>query len=175
FRPLQHQTRYGMVAIDKPGMTVTSTVHTVLNVPWQEIERVELDPTHYLNKLLREVMLSGDPTMQIPSEIVYGFANCGHTFYSTFNSVFTLKGRLLRADLKYPSHLVMEGNGGQVWIRTPKSRREQMYHFLFHLRQTMRWLALNPIGQKTITREKEIARMLVSLPRRAAFVRSGDD
>src|SRR5438067_11814516 len=120
-------------------------------------------------------MLSGDPTLQIPSEIVYGFANCGHTFYSTFNSVFTLKGRLLRADLKYPSHLVMEGNGGQVWIRTPKSRREQMYHFLFHLRQTMRWLALNPFGQKTITSEKEIARMLVSLPRRAAFVRSGDD
>jgi hypothetical protein len=39
----------------------------------------------------------------------------------------------------------------------------------------MEHLAANPIGKQTSTSATNICQMLVQLPRRAAFVRSGDD
>jgi hypothetical protein len=50
-----------------------------------------------------------------------------------------------------------------------------MYHFLFHLRITMVHLAENPVGKKTSQSASEVAMMLTQLPKRAAFVRSGED
>ncbi len=39
----------------------------------------------------------------------------------------------------------------------------------------MRWLAAHPLGRKTTLSAFDIALMLTQLPRRAPFVRSGDD
>jgi hypothetical protein len=108
--------------------------------------------------------------MSIPYQAVYGFANCGRGFYSEFMYALN-KGNLLSGDIRYPRSLVV----GDRFIRTPMLGKEQMYHFLFHLRMTMRYLAENPIGKKTTLSSAEVARMLTELPRRAAFVRSGED
>ncbi len=50
-----------------------------------------------------------------------------------------------------------------------------MYHFLFHLRELMQYLAAHPIEKKTTPSMSEVAQMLSMLPRRAAFIRSGDE
>lgn len=49
-----------------------------------------------------------------------------------------------------------------------------MYHFVFHLRMVMHRLAEEPIGKATTPSTTDIGRMLTSLPKRAAFVHSGD-
>jgi hypothetical protein len=61
------------------------------------------------------------------------------------------------------------------WTRPPETGKEQMYHFLFHLRMTMAHLADNPLGKKSSQSASEVAAMLTQLPKRAAFVRSGED
>src|SRR6266516_2104845 len=77
---------------------------------------------------------------------------------------------------RFPNKLlVVEGADGLQWTRPPESRWEQLHHFLFHLRMTMAYLAVNPIGKKSTLSATDVAHMLTQLPKRAAFVRSGDD
>jgi hypothetical protein len=71
--------------------------------------------------------------------------------------------------------LVVEGKGGLRFTREPENGKEQLYHFLFHLRSTMCYLAESPLGKKSSLSASDVSRMLTLLPKRAAFVRSGED
>jgi hypothetical protein len=132
------------------------------------------DPTYWLDSLLYEVMRSGNPWLPIQPEIIQGFSNCGLGFYK---DAFTVghNDPLLQADVKFPRHLVVQaGDGSLRWTRKPDSGTEQMYHFVFHLRMVMMRLAEEPIGKATSASSSDVARMLTSLPNRAAFVRTAD-
>ncbi len=132
------------------------------------------DPTQSLNYLLYQVMRTGQDALPIPVEIVYGFSNCGRGFYSAFRHSLN-KRELLSYDIAFPPYLVVEGVNGLYWTRPPEGGKEGLYHFLFHLRMVMAHLAVNPIGKKSTVSSTEVAHMLTQLPRRAAFVRSGED
>lgn len=107
-------------------------------------------------------------------EIAKPGSNMGRGFYSTF--LYTLDKRtLLTLDIHYPTGLVVEGAKGLRFTRLPESNREQLYHFLFFLRSTMKHLAHYPIGKASALSTSEVARMLTGLPSRAAFVSSGED
>ncbi len=174
-RPLQSQKRSGQVEIKRPGFRAGSMPFWILNVKAPEEKPQVADPTPYLNHFLYEVMKTGGWGRPILPQIVYGFANCGRSFYSQFLYALN-KGTLLTDKISYPHPLVVEtGNGGLRWTRPPDSGKEQLYHFLFHLRATMKHLAENPLGKRSTLSASEVASMLTQLPRRAAFVRSGDD
>lgn len=129
------------------------------------------DPTPYLNHLLYDVMVTGDARKAIPFDAMIGFSNCGRGFFTY--------GRNARDELYmniiYPQHLVVDTPVGPRWSRAPESAREQFYHFIFYLRQTLEYLARNPIGKVSATTPAEVSRMLTQLPRRSAFVKSGED
>lgn len=164
-RPLQSQKRGGKVDIN--GTHLTYDV-------WHGAKMREVyvaDPTPYLDSLLYEVMRTGNPELPIPYEAMIGFANCGRGFYT--------QGRLVSNDMlgpqvNFPPALVVQFGDGYRWTRPPESGREQLYHFLFHLRMTMISLAEEPIGKKSAPSTTVVANMLTQLPRRAAFVRSGE-
>src|SRR5206468_4612046 len=108
---------------------------------------------------------------------IEGFSNCGKGFFIAWDSQKKeSKAWHLSADVRYPEELISETADQRVrWLRPPKNSYEQFYHFLFFLRRTMFHLSHNPIGKKTTQTPAEIAQMLASLPRRAVFVRSGED
>ncbi len=132
------------------------------------------DPTLYLNSLLYQVMKTGDAFLPIPLDAVRGFANCGHGFYKQSIGLDP-RDPLLLGNVRFPPALVVQTpNGGLRWTRRPEGGTEQLYHFIFHLRMVMQRLADQPIGKTTAASTADVGRMLTSLPRRAAFVRSGD-
>lgn len=133
------------------------------------------EPTPWLDSLLYQVMRSGDPTLSIPREIVRGFANCGRRFFPQVRTISN-GDILLSPSVCFPEHLVAETADGSLrWMRLPEGGREQLYHLLFHLRMTMAYLAAAPIGKKSTPGTSAVGQMLTQLPRRAAFVRSGED
>jgi hypothetical protein len=132
------------------------------------------DPTHRLDSLLYEVMQSGNPWLPIPPEVVEGFSNCGYGFYKQAYGI-GYNDPLLQADAKFPRHLVVQASDGSLrWTRKPDSGNDQLFHFVFHLRMLMLSLSEEPIGKATSASPAEVAKMLTSLPNRAAFVRSAD-
>lgn len=136
--------------------------------------RQVIDPTVRLNNLLYETMRESNPSLPIPREVVLGFSTCGYGFYGIARGLAHDDFRL-RADFPFPKHLVGEHASGMTyWTRRPESAGEQLLHFIFHLRMAMIQLATRPIGKVTTTGPAEVAKMLSQLPRRAAFVRSGD-
>lgn len=166
-RPLQMHKRGNKVDIE--GLQTTWDI-------WHGLERQNLyvaDPTPYLDNLLYQVMRSGDSTLPIPWDAAAGFANCGRGF---FTAVKWSKGSVdLTNNVPFPPHLVVETGQGPRWTRPPENAKEQFYHFIFHLRMVMRYLAAHPIGKVTSATATDVAQMLTNLPKRAAFVRSGDD
>lgn len=134
-------------------------------------EIVVADPTPYLDNLLYETMRTGNPMLPIPYEVVIGFSRCGRGFYGHAR---TISHAELTQKLRYPSHLVVPDGTTRRWTRPPESSMEQMAHFLFHLRMTMRYLAEKPIGKKSAPSTTVVGQMLTQLPRRAAFARTGD-
>jgi hypothetical protein len=132
------------------------------------------DPTWQLDNLLYETMRSGNAALPIPPEVVTGFSNCGKQFFKAAMSLYP-GCPVLQADATFPKELVGQAaNGSTYWTRKPESGTEQLYHFVFHLRMVMQLLAADPIGKATFTSPTEVAKMLTSLPRRSAFVRSAD-
>lgn len=129
------------------------------------------DPTPYLDNLLYQVMRTGNPMLPIPYEVVIGFSRCGRGFYGHARTISQAE---LTQELRYPPHLVIPNGKTQRWTRPPESSMEQMYHFLFHLRLTMQYLAEEPIGKKNAPSTTVVGQMLTQLPHRAAFARSGD-
>ncbi len=172
-RPLKHHKHGNKIEIVRPGFRWGHIPYRVLSVSPPEGNPEVFDPVPDLNHLLRKVMHSGDFNVHIPSLVVYGFANCGKGFYSVFNKPF--KSRWLTPDIGYPAYLVVDSGDGLHWTRPPETSKEQLYHFLFHLRATMAYLAANPISTKTSDRPAEIAQLLTTLPHRHALVRSGTD
>jgi hypothetical protein len=170
-QPLQgHKRGAGRIEITNRG---APSVYEVLSGGRTEHVRVA-DPTHQLNLLLREVMLRGNPEVPLTPDIIRGFSNCGVGFYKAAMSVGP-RDILLKFDTKFPRHLVVLGTDGEpTWTRKPENGNEQLYHFVFHLRLLMMSLADNPIGKATTTSSSEVAKMLTSLPKRAAFVRTAD-
>jgi hypothetical protein len=168
-RPVQSQRKGGKVEILYPGINPLTMFAKAKPNPIVE------DPTLYLNNLLRQVMKTGDAAVPIPYQVMYGFANCGLSFYSAFYRAFN-KALLLSPDVEFPCPPVIEAPSGNLcWTRCPDNSKEQMYHFLFFLRATMCHLAEEPVGKKTIVSPSEVASMLTRTPRRTAFVRSGED
>jgi hypothetical protein len=79
---------------------------------------------------------------------------------------------------QFPASLVEKRGDNIRWIGKLgmlSDSMAQLYHFLFHLRIVMFVLADNPIGKESEASTADVGKMLNSLPRRAAFVRSGDD
>lgn len=131
------------------------------------------DPLPFLDGLLYEVMRNGNPHIAIPGEIARGFANGGQGFFAQARHVW--RNPALLPSFTFPQHLVVPAPTGLQWTRPPETAREQFLHFIFHLRQTMRYLAEHPIGKATVPHTSAIGQMLTRLPRRSAFVRSGED
>jgi len=174
-RPLQRHIRGGTIEITKPGFRLDHLWFYLLGVKPPDDKPVVPDPTPQLNYLLYEVMKSGYDTLPISIAITYGFANCGRGFFSAFRYLIGKK-TLLAGERRFPPYLVVErANGERRWTRAPEDGKEQLYHFLFFLRETMTYLANNPIGKKSTLSATDVAHMLTQLPRRAAFVRSGED
>jgi hypothetical protein len=132
------------------------------------------DPTPYLDSLLYQVTVSGNPWLDIPVNAVKGFGNSGKGFFKQARSLYDGDPDLTTA-VRFPRALIVPTHDGDLrWTRKPESGMEPLYHFIFHLRQLMAYLAANPIGKRTTLNPTDIGRMLANLPRRAAFVRSGD-
>ena len=166
-RPLQSHKRGGKVDIDGSHLTFD-----LWNGVKQKNDLYVSDPTPYLDNLLYQAMRLHDPDLDIPSEVMWGFSNCGRGFFNAARRSFNRD--LLNATLQYPPALVVPTNSGLQWTRLPESGMEQLYHFLFHLRMTMLLLAETPIGKKSTPSSTAVGQMLTNLPRRAAFVRSAE-
>lgn len=196
-RPVEHLLKYG--SEDAPVQTFIDTylrplhaqIHSgqveIKRLPWHEelvrktfnpesapVKPKTDDPTPYLNHLLYEVMKTGNSHQFIDPKIIYGYSNIGYGFYSAF--LYTLnKKDVLAWDFQYPHPMILSGANGPYCARRPETSKEQLYHFLFHLQTTMVYLSANPIGKKTTRSVSDIAHDLSSLPKRAAWVSSGED
>jgi hypothetical protein len=169
-RPLQGQRSGGKVKFEDTSISWKQLLWDgYRNTKGAMLQEVKVDdPTQYLDDLLRDVMQSRDPNLDIPPKAVIGFAHCGRGFYG---AVKNLRPCLeLTADFEFPPQLV----AGNNWLRPPKNDREQFLHFLFTLRSTMHALSLRPIGKKADATTAQVAQLLTQLPRRQALVRSGD-
>lgn len=120
----------------------------------------EANPTPLLNDLLYRCMRSGRADYPIPWEVAIGFSNCGRGFTNAIKRKDDT--RLLPGAEFSPA-------------QRPRNAQQRLIHFLFHLRATMTYLAEHPIGAANQTGQALVAQWLTMLPRRAAFVRSGDD
>ena len=168
-RPLQSMRHGGKIEV-VPKSSWLSTV-AGREVPTYEVD----DPTLYLDHLLYEVMVTSNPNVHIPFEIVYGFSNCGHSFYHEFRHTID-RGWWLGPQISFPPALAVRMPDESLkWLRRPENGKEELYHFIFCLRATMRYLAEHPLGNATTPGTTELAAMLSKLPHRAAWIRCGDD
>ncbi len=116
--------------------------------------------------MFREVMEAGDPNYWVPQVVVGGLCNGGKGFYK-----LALKAkRGVDINMSIPGNNVINGR----WVVDPRNSDEQFYHFIWHLRATLRYLAANPLGTFSENKQGDVARQLTELPRRTALVRSGD-
>ena len=164
------------VRMSDPGFSVADVASAMTYGGRGKAPEVD-NPIVYLDYMLQQVMLTGDYLLPILANAVIGFANCGHSFFHLVRNLRD-NDRRLKADipaLKLPRHLVAPtADGSWYWTRAPESGAEQLAHFLFHLRLTMRYLAENPLGKQSAASTADVGKMLNQLPRRVAFVRSGD-
>ncbi len=65
--------------------------------------------------------------------------------------------------------------GNRRWMRQPETSKEQLYHFLFHLRGMMEYIAVHPIGETINVTPADRAHEIIQLPKRHAFVHCGND
>lgn len=176
--PLQRYRRGRKVEITNPGFDAIATIGDVVaNTNTRHQSLFVDDPTDYLDRLLYDVMRSGNHNLFIPWEIPRGFSNSGDGFFAAARGAKEAELNATLWPLKgFPAHLVIPTADGDVqWTRQPRTGKEWFWLFMFSLRSLMFQLARDPIGKVTEASTSEIAKMLSSLPRRAAFVRSGDD
>jgi hypothetical protein len=176
-RPLQSQRHGGKVNIDGEHFTwdwAEVLNHGAFNSNMMKKFSVE-DPTPYLDHLLYEVMIQQSPNLPIPGEVVLGFSNSGRQFFSAARKLHPNSPELA-PDFGFPSHLVVTVPGGQVWAKKRiDSANEQLLHFLFLLRHTMRHLASHPVGKIGQPGAADIGCIVANQPRRRAFVRLGEE
>jgi len=171
-RPLQgHKRGAGRVEIEMRGSA--PSLYEVMQGGRSENPRVA-DPTPYLDALLHQVMVTGNTDIDIPPEVVRGFANCGGGFFKAARKLHH-GSKQLTTQVEYPASLIIQkSNGSYEPIRPPEGQTERMYYFICCLRLVMQYLACNPIGKATGASSADVAKMLTALPKRAAFVHSGD-
>jgi hypothetical protein len=171
-RPLQSHKRGHHVMITHGGFDMLKLGSALLGGGgYRDPVRVA-DPTPYLDTLLYDVMRTGNAHAAIPWEVPIGFSNCGQGFLARARGA---KDHDLAGKRPFPAHLVVETKTGLFWTRPPESERDQFEHFLFYLRQTMIHLAQNPLGKKSTLTTTAVGQMLIQLPDRAAFVKSGNE
>lgn len=160
-RPLRGNR--GLLKVTDTTLTGKDLFTAVFNAPALNGAVHVPDPLYALNDLCYRVMSTRDPNLPIPGEIPIGFSGCGiHTFYKA-----ACKARAeLLPDYPLPGWLAK---------RAPEDGSEQLMHFVASLRFAMDALAEQPIGKPLATSAIEVGKMLMSLPKRAAFVRSGED
>jgi hypothetical protein len=174
FIPLLGQKQGNTVAITQSGFRFDHIPFWIRNIRPPETNPEVYDPTLKLNHLLRDVMQTGNPWLPIPPSVVYGFSNCGKGFYQPFLYSFFYglnKRKLLTESINFPPYLVANGR----WMRNPKTRKEQLLHFLYHLRGMMEYVAAHPIGEPINATSADKAHEIVQLPKRQAFVRCDND
>jgi hypothetical protein len=170
--PLDWHRRQGRIEIQNPHVDASLYVYGLMaghatNEPIQVA-----DPVPLLDRLLYEVMRTGNPNLTIDRNIAIGFSNCGVGFHG---AVWRASDQDFTADAHFPRHLAINTETSVGWARPVETSKEQLWHFLFFLRLTMQHLALNPIGEPSKSSVTAIAQMLTELPVRGAFVRSGAD
>lgn len=176
-QPLQrHRKGRGRVEITNTGFYARGAIADVMSGGETVGQPIIVDdPTDYLDRLLYDVMKTGNPDLPIPWEIPRGFSNGGKGFFGASRAAkeWELSTEMMQ---KFPPHLVVPTADGDIeWARPPESGKETFYFFIFCLRSVMYRLAAEPIGKATTTTMQDVGKMLSSLPRRAVFVRSGDD
>ncbi len=143
---------------------------------WHGVDRKEVyvaDPTPYLDSVLYDAMRTGNEIVPVPYDAVAGYANSGRGFFPEIRKYYG--SRDVTVGLQPPPYLIVPGPNGDRWTRPPENAYEQFIHFIFHLRVTIKWLIAHPIGKATQAGPLDVAHMLVELPRRSAFIRSGTD
>ncbi|HUY78891.1 MAG TPA: hypothetical protein VMV29_19115 [Ktedonobacterales bacterium] len=175
-RPLAGYRHGGKIRVENTGLNAVDLFSDVLGGRIYQERSGELpDPTDFMEHLLRETMRTGDPLLLIPPQAVAGYGACGCGFYS---QALGLRPNSfdLGTQARFPMWLVIPGHDGEPeWTRRPENGDEQLWHFIFHLRRTMLYLAAHPIGKVTASNHAAVAQMLTQLPPRAAFVRSNQD
>ena len=173
--PLDWHRRQGRIEIQNPHVTASHMAFWLMssNAKGSYNEPIQVaDPVPLLDRLLYEVMRTGNPNLPIDRNIAIGFSNCGVGFHG---AVWKASDRDFTADAHFPTHLAINTADAVGWAREVESQKEQLWHFLFFLRLTMQHLALNPIGEAKKPTGSAIAQMLTELPIRGALVRSGSD
>jgi len=174
-RPLQSYKRGNKVDIEDKQwqLDIKKTLWRGLREGLSREEFFVSDPTPYLDNLLYEVMRTRNPHLAIPWEAMVGFSNSGRKFFTVAASA--KDSPVLGPGVLFPTNCVVMHGDTLHWVKAPSSAQEQFYHFIFTLRMMMAHLAEQPIGKKSQPSSTHVAQWLSSLPRRAAFVRSGDD
>jgi hypothetical protein len=151
-----------------------STYHRVNGTKPKRAPVTMPNPIGHLDKLFYQVMQSGNPSLPIPENAIYGLANGGIGFY---DGISRTSADILTCDVRQlPRHLVVARQDGSfAWTRTPEDGKEQLLHCIFHLRMTMHYLAAHPVGKEESAGSSNVASMLTQLPPRAAFVKSDKD
>jgi hypothetical protein len=168
-RVLQSMRRGNMVHITPPPSALTA-----MRTSRAQTYRV-FDPTLHLDQFFYEVMITGNPRLHIPWEIVEGLSGCGHTFYHEWRRTLD-KEWWLGPEAAFPPSLVIKRpDGSLMWTRPPDDGHEEFYHCVFLIRATMRYLAEHPLGEATTLSTSEVAAQLMELPNRQMYVRAGDE
>ena len=175
---LQSLQRYrsgrSKVAIRNGGFDGRAMVSGLMSGQSTHVDIMVDDPTPFLDRLLYNVMRTGNWQVPIPYEIPRGFANSGNGFFAAARGAKEWELGPEMMD-RFPAHLVVRtGDGDLQWTREPENGKETFYFFLYCLRSLMHQLAQQPIGKETSTKPVDVARMLANLPKRAAFVRAGE-
>jgi hypothetical protein len=171
-RPLKHYQLHGNIKITHRGDDFRGEIFNFgsafFNAPGHDKPEMVEDPTDALNSLLRDVMESRSVYLPIDPIIPRGYCNAGLGFAAITRGLYD-GHPALQPNFEWPLHLVH----GNYWVKRPDSAREQFYHFLFSLRQTMRYLAANPIGKVTESSTgNKVAQWLANLPPRTAYVQT---
>ncbi len=166
-RQLQPLSRNAEIEIRNPGFRWEHLTYLGLGVKPPEGKPVVANPFHRLNHLLHEVMKTGNSNLPIHPDIVRGFSNCGLGFYGDFR--LANKSELLGPDISFPPYLVVETATGSRWTRVPENGKEQLGHFLYHLRCTMSYLSQNPIGKRSTLSSSEVASLLLTTTEKSSL------
>jgi hypothetical protein len=175
-RPNDRYKQGRKIVINRPGARFDYLVADTLRIERPKTPVTTDDPIPPLNHFLLKTMQLRDPMLPIPWEVVAGFANAGKGYWRAFHSPWWwLKGKaLLTRPIAYPPYLVVGAGFEARWTRRPESEKEQLLHFLFHLRATCFYLAQYPLGKPSTMSQSEVAHRLSTLPNRTAYVQSGE-
>lgn len=172
-RPTHFKRKNGKVELTKVGFELSHIPALLLHVPVPKTKLVD-DPFPFLNLHAREAVLTGRTDFMLESPEVIGFSDCMGGFHQAFSWSFK-KGKLLSPDIEYPKHLVVQTPEGSYWTRRPETGLERLYFFLFFVRAFLAHLAAEPVIKKDAPSVTSLAHMMTQLPKRACFVRAGDD